>query len=82
MRVILTYKAEINSKKVGKLVMLHFLSPDTGKVGTLFISPEKYESYKLTPDHFLSAGALEAIAADATITDAQFDNNGQLVTLA
>jgi len=83
MKVILTKKTEIKSKKDNKeYVIVSYLDPLSGEAEKVIVEKSVYESFDLDESSYLSKEELSSFATKAPLSDIQFTNRGRVSTIS
>lgn len=82
MKVIITNKVEIKSKKDNKeYVILSYIDPTTGDAEKAIVEKTIFEGYELTDDSYLSKDELQGFASKSPTVDMSFNNRGRLTNI-
>jgi len=80
MKIVITGKDVIKSKKGAEYVKLSYLSPK-GQAGEIFTTKEKYDAFAMDESKISTSETLKKMVEMNDLVDAEFDPKGYLVGL-
>jgi len=78
MRVVLTEKQAITSKKGDEWVKISYLAQD-GRTGSVFVSKVQYQGFELPEDRVVSEKEIDDLFENSSPSDVEFDERGRVV---
>jgi len=80
MKIVITGKDTIKSKKGAEYVKLSYVSPK-GQAGEIFTTKEKYDAFAMDESKICSSETLKKFVELSDMVEAEFDPKGYLIGL-